>query len=151
MAHALDNFINKVIEENLEAAFPGAERKGNIFRVVHDLHVFKAVNSYKNPGWGLPRSERIAIVNLVIPAGALVHIPRYAAFGSKCRASEAFVHSIFKMNEEEIDVGHSNWTNTFEYRTGATVKPSRTFYARNGVCERGIHFFFSLDQAKRYL
>lgn len=141
-------FIPKVIRENLTRE--GLTNVGSrIYRVVHPLHVFKAAWA---PG---PIARQKAIVNLIIPKGALVHIPARPKGWEdewKCRASVAYVHSIAAQHwpHKQFDTAFSNYNLFFAYKVGEPVCP-RLFYHHNGECAPGIHFFFDLSQAQRFL
>jgi hypothetical protein len=85
--------------------------------------------------------EGVAVIK--IPAEA----KRSNATGRKCRASKAVVVSL----PEGVEVGHSQYDQSFEYRAGATVEPKEPFCEdRWNECASGIHFFITRGEAERY-
>jgi hypothetical protein len=85
--------------------------------------------------------EGVAVIK--IPAEA----KRSNATGRKCRASKAVVVSL----PEGVEVGHSQYDPSFEYRAGATVEPKEPFCEdRWNECASGIHFFITRGEAERY-
>ena len=151
MSHTEIPYLQKVISENLVPAGDGYGT--NMFRVVHPLHVFKAalcreVSGERPTVW----FRRKVIINLVIPKGSIVHLPKNLKMHNKCRASDAFVHSIYtQVGQDEVDTATSDWDPSFPYAKGQTVVPRKPFLKKNGICESGIHFFFNLDTALYYL
>lgn len=146
MSHTEIPYLQKVIAENLVPAGPGYGT--NMFRVVHPLHVFKAARTL---GEGQVRYRKV-IINLVIPKGSIVHLPKNLKMHNKCRASDALVHSIYtQVGQDEVDIANSDWDWSFKYNKGLIVVPRKPFSKMNGICESGIHFFFDLDTALHYL
>jgi hypothetical protein len=85
------------------------------------------------------------IANLILPAGARVHIT-----GDKCRAEHAFVQSIVSSTGVQHTSGRSSHRESFVYHAGRTVTPDG-FDARAGtVCASGIHFFACLKRTRDY-
>ncbi len=93
------------------------------------------------------------IVTLKIPARASV-INVNSDRHSKCRASEAKVISIKKMNGDDVDkkiVCFSYHDENFIYKTGKIVKPKKKFSNNTwSICESGIHFFLNKTAARNY-
>lgn len=137
--------LNKYIRDRMEKT-----ENTNIFRVTQPLYVFKKAKQNSS-------TRRNVIINLIIPVGALVHIPsntRYgdvACFDRKMRASKAIVHSIVhEYGDCEFKQAVSDWNSSFQYKKGETVEPLRPFSIREGECRSGIHFFVSLTSALNY-
>lgn len=106
----------------------------------------------------------VGIVELLIPAGALIHAKGrrnfYMQSYRKMRASEAKVIRQWDRNASSW-MSRQNWTtldnsvsqhdSSFAYKNGKTVKPTGApFYMGSGVCEAGIHFFIDLNDAIHY-
>lgn len=92
------------------------------------------------------------IVKLMIPE----HAKRSSGTGRKCRASEAVVLQIQKLNGEILEDEHVKYDGLvssifdldFLYRVGKTVKPRQGFVNdRWTECAPGIHFFVSRGEA----
>jgi hypothetical protein len=91
---------------------------------------------------------------------ALLLIPKSAArvgglLGRKCRASKAKVKAIFEPDGVTIaDASKSYFSRhdaDFVYKVGTWVKPKEAFNADvREACTSGIHFFLTLDEAKKY-
>jgi len=96
---------------------------------------------YKGPWQRLDKCSRV--IELIIPAGALVHYPnpREGHTWFKLRASEAYVA---KGN------GKSSYDFLFKYREGEIVKPEFPFRRVNKTCASGIHFFLDPEEAANY-
>lgn len=97
-------------------------------------------------GWKKCRDAfgKPVIVELTIPA----HARRSNATSQKCRASVAIVKAIYP---PECETAYSTWDANFEYRVGATVKPTQPFDKdRRNECAPGIHYFMSRMQAEIY-
>jgi hypothetical protein len=144
------------------------------YKVVKPLHVFKvACNRHgaKN------RIVNLVIpVGAIVYAADCCFSERSALDGRKMRASEAYVHSIVKYNADTwwphnrhsfnevhlysennpisfdvsrvstAKVAHAFW-NSFEYRTGNTVRPQKPFSMLSDQCDSGIHFFLNARDA----
>lgn len=146
-----------------EAHFKGAivrTARHGFYKVVESIGVFKKT-FVPHPIYG--RTMDAVIVNLIIPVGALIHVPpRFAGdppkgfVQRKFRASEAFVHSQYVIDHynhkdsKPVTRSVSGWDETFEYKTGATVRPKEPFDMQRGTCESGIHFFVNLKKALAY-
>lgn len=145
------------------------------------LYAFKKTHTARRPSKQeehLQYQNRNVLVNLIIPAGAVVHVSEASL---KMRASEAQVHSQFyfeKCSPAHIVRKHSDssrqftmeWLNanmnlapeatdgsfstyataqTFKYRNGQTVRPD-SFDRYGGTCKPGIHFFLNVLDALCY-
>ena len=86
------------------------------------------------------------IVKLLIPKEA----KRSHAFGRKCRAEYAEVLEITK-GSRKLKTAKSTYDDTFVYKAGETVKPTKKF-SENWVdeCDSGIHFFITKIEAENY-
>ena len=98
------------------------------------------------------------IANLIIPEGARVAIcrPEYSWTAYKCRADQAFVHSLHYMASRRhvppTVKAATYWDLKFVYTVGETVRPTLPFSSRgwdkhNSTCGSGIHFFVNLSEA----
>lgn len=100
------------------------------------------------------KSYKEFVVELYIPARA----KRSSATSRKCRASEAKVMGIYsktgkRLSARELSGLHivSHHNNLFEYKLGATVRPTRAFDEnRWHECASGIHFFLTFEEAANY-
>jgi hypothetical protein len=87
------------------------------------------------------RGDRETVIDLMLPAGALVHIS--LGWESKCRADMAVCR-------ESGTAHRSFWDDTFVYEAGL-LKPRRRFSPQIGlICGHGIHFFFRRKAAEDY-
>lgn len=111
-----------------------------------------------------------AIVNMIIPVGAKVHISDTKALQNphhlKMRASEAKVHSIVRISDKrQVALGRSEHDRNFLYvnpkklilnfdsspnSTSEIIKPNGGFSMSGGECAGGIHFFINVDAALAY-
>lgn len=136
------------------------EMKGRFITLEKDYLVYKAVKG--------------AIVQLLLPAGTKVNVPRNYNQNQnfrlrKLRADQAVVMAIIpreyfpkhltrKLGGYEYEtlqkVDHkfaSKWSRTFYYQMGKLVKPVREFNTMtHNPCASGIHFFVDLIDAERW-
>ena len=83
------------------------------------------------------------VCKLMVPAKA----QRLNATTRKCRAEYAIVLEL----PAGVEVGHSVYDPSFEYKVGATVKPTMPFCKdRWEECSPGIHFFITRQEAENY-
>ena len=84
------------------------------------------------------------VVKILIPKDA----KRSHAFGRKCRAEYAIVLEL----PDSLEVCHSSYENSFEYRKGVTIKPTESFNEDwTEECSSGIHFFITKIEAEEYI
>lgn len=106
------------------------------------MEVYKAAHRTDN--------DNECIVVLTIPAGSRVRLSddRYG----KCRAERARVERIETLKGKLIDgtTAYSRHDNSFKYRVGRTVKPTKPFNLTNEECASGIHFFFVRKKAVQW-
>jgi hypothetical protein len=113
-------------------------------------------------------SELAAAMTRILPAGAIVgwkklrdgvvaklRIPEEAkrshAFGRKCRAEFAVVEEMFAQGKSHKGAAYSQYDSSFEYKAGATVKPTEAFSEDwMQECASGIHFFITHEEAEAY-
>lgn len=97
----------------------------------------KAANAYK-----------AYIVKLEILADAL----RSSATSRKCRCNKAKVLEIQNINgsKANIDVVHSTYNPSFQYKTGQIVEEPKFDNNRFNECSKGIHFFINRQEAVDY-
>lgn len=82
------------------------------------------------------------IAKLIIPHDA----ERVNCFGSrKCRASKAYVESMFGANE-----AYDTHTGKLLYKVGEWVEPDSFDPSITTECSHGIHFFLTRIEAERY-
>lgn len=126
----------------------------SMYVVTKDLLAFKKVCISRDRFL----SSEQAVVNLVIPKGALIYAPPMN-FDRACdwvdyrkmRASEAHVHSIVStQGRRQIGIGYSAFISSFTYRPGTTVRPRAGFSQRPVACASGIHFFLNVRDAIDY-
>lgn len=90
------------------------------------------------------------IVKLYIPASA----KRSSAFGRKCRCSKAKVLGFYDMDGKKLDGNvdvRSMHDHRFQYTIGKYVAPRRKFDDnRFEECSSGIHFFITMEEAKKF-
>ena len=100
-------------------------------------------------GWKKCADNRI--VKLRIPEEA----KRLNATGRKCRAEYAEVLAIYPKGVKQAlakkETAKSNQDNSFIYKVGKTVKPTKAFdLDRWNECSTGIHFFITREEAESY-
>lgn len=85
------------------------------------------------------------IVKLEISADAL----RSSATSRKCRCNKAKVLEIQNINgsKANIDVVHSTFDPSFQYKTGQIVEEPKYDNNRFNECSKGIHFFINRQEA----
>ena len=85
------------------------------------------------------------IVKLEIPADAL----RSSATSRKCRCNKAKVLEIQNIDgsKANIDVVHSTYDSSFQYKTGQIVEEPKYDKNRFNECSKGIHFFINRQEA----
>lgn len=88
------------------------------------------------------------IVKLEISADAL----RSSATSRKCRCNKAKVLEIQNINgsKANIDVVHSTFDPSFQYKTGQIVEEPKYDNNRFNECSKGIHFFINRQEAVNY-
>ena len=90
-------------------------------------------------------ADKYYIVKLKIPADAL----RSSATSRKCRCNKAKVLEIQNIDgsKANIDVVHSIYDPSFQYKTGQIVEEPKYDDNRFNVCSKGIHFFINRQEA----
>ena len=90
-------------------------------------------------------ADKYYIVKLKIPADAL----RSSATSRKCRCNKAKVLEIQNIDgsKTNIDVVHSIYDPSFQYKTGQIVEEPKYDDNRFNVCSKGIHFFINRQEA----
>ena len=151
---------------DLKPHYDSLSRKyDGVFEVVNPLYVFKKIRT---------EADNIAIASLIIPVGALVFIGNSSSgarkrvsigHSGKMRASEAYVHSIYRkgfdhwsfleqrwieMQAKQLKHGRSGYLSSFKYHVGKTVRPRCEFSKAPYECGSGIHFFLTAKQALAY-
>ena len=142
----------------------------NFVTVTDTLYVFKKTQNDR-----LSCDRRQMITNLIIPVGAIIHIP-YDAYtckesdSRKMRTNKAIVHSNVmctnmhhfghispsEFSKQKLErwtqraVAHSQYLNEFTYKVDHLVKPRQAFSLVTGSCESGIHFFVNVVDALKY-
>ena len=88
------------------------------------------------------------IVKLEISADAL----RSSATSRKCRCNKAKVLEIQNVDgsKANIDVVHSTYDPSFQYKTGQIVEEPKYDNNRFNECSKGIHFFINRQEAVEY-
>ena len=89
-------------------------------------------------------ADKYYIVKLKIPADAL----RSSATSRKCRCNKAKVLEIQNIDgsKANIDVVHSIYDPSFQYKTGQIVEEPKYDDNRFNVCSKGIHFFINRQE-----
>ena len=89
--------------------------------------------------------DKCYIVKLEIPVDAL----RSSATSRKCRCNKAKVLEIQNIDgsKANIDVVHSIYDPSFQYKTGQIVEEPQFDNNRFNVCSKGIHFFINRQEA----
>lgn len=119
-----------------------------IFHVLQPIHAFK--KTYHD---GEDTDQGAVIVNLIIPIGAMIHIPYASDYGTsgKFRANRAFVYSQVDVSTKElVERSYSWWEPSFRYCSGMIVEPEEGFNHSDRHCGTGIHFFLDLQKALIY-
>ena len=90
-------------------------------------------------------ADKYYIVKLEIPVDAL----RSSATSRKCRCNKAKVLEIQNIDgsKANIDVVHSIYDPSFQYKTGQIVEEPKYDDNRFNVCSKGIHFFINRQEA----
>lgn len=89
------------------------------------------------------------IVNLIVPPQTQVNFS--LDDGGKCRAEQAFVHSIYDIEKKkEVKTAYSGWDTSFKYNKHHIVKPRYSFDETTRSCNSGIHFYLDLRSALDY-
>ena len=90
-------------------------------------------------------ADKCYIVKLEIPADAL----RSSATSRKCRCNKAKVLEIQNIDgsKANIDVVHSIYDPSFQYKTGQIVEEPKYDNNRFNECSKGIHFFINRQEA----
>ena len=93
-------------------------------------------------------ADKNYIVKLEIPADAL----RSSATSRKCRCNKAKVLEIQNIDGSKvnIDVVHSTYDPSFQYKTGQIVEEPKYDNNRFNECSKGIHFFINRQEAVEY-
>ena len=93
-------------------------------------------------------ADKYYIVKLKIPADAL----RSSATSRKCRCNKAKVLEIQNIDgsKANIDVVHSTYDSSFQYKTGQIVEEPKFDNNRFNKCSKGIHFFINRQEAVNY-
>ena len=93
-------------------------------------------------------ADKNYIVKLKIPADAL----RSSATSRKCRCNKAKVLEIQNIDgsKANIDVVHSTYDPSFQYKTGQIVEEPKYDENRFNICSKGIHFFINRQEAVNY-
>ena len=93
-------------------------------------------------------ADKYYIVKLKIPADAL----RSSATSRKCRCNKAKVLEIQNIDgsKANIDVVHSTYDPSFQYKTGQIVEEPKYDENRFNICSKGIHFFINRQEAVNY-
>ncbi len=88
------------------------------------------------------------IVKLEVSADAL----RSSATSRKCRCNKAKVLEIQNVDgsKANIDVVHSTFDPSFQYKTGQIVEEPKYDNNRFNECSKGIHFFINRQEAVEY-
>lgn len=89
-------------------------------------------------------ADKYYIVKLEIPVDAL----RSSATSRKCRCNKAKVLEIQNIDgsKANIDVVHSIYDPSFQYKTGQIVEEPKYDDNRFNVCSKGIHFFINRQE-----
>lgn len=89
--------------------------------------------------------DKCYIVKLEIPVDAL----RSSATSRKCRCNKAKVLEIQNIDgsKANIDVVHSIYDPSFQYKTGQIVEEPKYDDNRFNICSKGIHFFINRQEA----
>ena len=90
-------------------------------------------------------ADKDYIVKLEIPVDAL----RSSATSRKCRCNKAKVLEIQNVDgsKANIDVVHSTYDPSFQYKTGQIVEEPKYDKNRFNECSKGIHFFINRHEA----
>lgn len=90
-------------------------------------------------------ADKDYIVKLEILADAL----RSSATSRKCRCNKAKVLEIQNIDgsKANIDVVHSTYDSSFQYKTGQIVEEPKYDNNRFNECSKGIHFFINRQKA----
>lgn len=90
-------------------------------------------------------ADKDYIVKLEILADAL----RSSATSRKCRCNKAKVLEIQNIDgsKANIDVVHSTYDSSFQYKTGQIVEEPKYDNNRFNECSKGIHFFINRQEA----
>ncbi len=93
-------------------------------------------------------ADKDYIVKLEILADAL----RSSATSRKCRCNKAKVLEIQNIDgsKANIDVVHSTYDPSFQYKTGQIVEEPKYDNNRFSECSKGIHFFINRQEAVNY-
>ena len=93
-------------------------------------------------------ADKDYIVKLEIPVDAL----RSSATSRKCRCNKAKVLEIQNVDgsKANIDVVHSTYDPSFQYKTGQIVEEPKYDKNRFNECSKGIHFFINRQEAVNY-
>ena len=93
-------------------------------------------------------ADKDYIVKLEILADAL----RSSATSRKCRCNKAKVLEIQNIDgsKANIDVVHSTYDPSFQYKTGQIVEEPKYDNNRFNECSKGIHFFIDRQEAVNY-
>jgi len=91
---------------------------------------------------GYKKCKHNIIVKLLVPSEA----KRFNATGRKCRAEFAKVLKVYG-----ADFAQSQYEDTFFYKPGKIVRPTKPFDEnRFNECASGIHFFLTREEAEAY-
>ena len=93
-------------------------------------------------------ADKAYIIKLEISADAL----RSSATSRKCRCNKAKVLEIQNIDgsKANIDVVHSTYNPSFQYKTGQIVEEPKFDNNRFNECSKGIHFFINRQEAVDY-
>ena len=93
------------------------------------------------PLMGYKKTKEGVVITAEIPAGAIV----FCINGSKCRTNRAKITDM-----GGLDVLHSLYDYSFEYRLGQEIEIKDFNLMYNVECASGFHFFRTCEEAENY-
>ena len=144
--------LDDTMKKMCDTTFVDSYLNNRLGTLAEDLIVYKAAyNQYNSTSKNVVKN---VVVCLSVKKGTKYHCGTVDD-GIKLRFESAFVENIYSYPDIPIENFNgeivSSHDRTFHYKVGTIVKPTLEFTDNYGACHSGIHAFFTLECAWRYL